>query len=285
MPHEGRSESFTATGVQYRGRATQHRFRARFATFANLRADWVEPLSGDSAWSEFLKRRGPGVFALAYRVPSLDALQIETHRLQSLGVSILEQGVLDLVENGKVPYVFFDTAPRGKICLGLIYDPKPESTALQTAPRVAQFALVARNLDAVSAFWQKLGFPPFTFTHPDLTDKVYKGKSAAFDMRLGWQRHLKVPFEWIEPLKGPNVYDDHIARHGEGFHHIAFDVPDMDQAIARWNGLGFPVSMSGGWGRPNEPGSGRFAYHDTHSAGGIDIELLWNYRARPPLAR
>ena len=92
--------------------------------------------------------------------------------------------------------------------------------------------------------------------------------------------NFRVPFEWIEPLKGPNVYDDHIAKHGEGFHHIAFDVPDMDQAIAHWNALGFPESMCGGWGVKDAPGSGRFAYHDLIPAGGIDIELLWNYR--PP---
>jgi catechol 2,3-dioxygenase-like lactoylglutathione lyase family enzyme len=84
-------------------------------------------------------------------------------------------------------------------------------------------------------------------------------------------------------LKGPNVYQDYIAKHGEGFHHIAFNVPDMDAAIARWNALGYPLTMSGGWGEKGAPGSGRFAYHDTQAAGGIDIELLWNYSAPPAM--
>jgi catechol 2,3-dioxygenase-like lactoylglutathione lyase family enzyme len=237
-------------------------------------------VASGSAFSNFLKSRGPGVFALAYPASTPAALQAEKARLAALAVGVLEEGVLELEAGRRVPYVFFDTAPRGKIVLGLIHDQAPDAASSLAGPAVTQLALTARNLDAVSAFWAKLGFPAFSFTHPDLTARVYRGKPADFAMRLGWQLHLNVAFEWIEPLKGPNVYEDHIAKHGEGFHHIAFNVTDMDEAIARWTALGGPVSMSGGWGVKNTHGSGRFAYHDLHAAGGIEIELLWNYR--PP---
>ena len=279
VPHGGGAGPITSTGAQFRGRTVSHSFWMYSANFANLQADWVQPLSGDSAWSEFLQRHGSGIFALAYRAPSLESLEAEVDRLQSLGVSILERGTLPRSGSRGAPYVFLDTAAQGKFCLGLIYDPEPEVDPREAGPRVTQFALTADDPDSVSAYWQKLGFPAFTFTHPDLTDKVYRGSPADFDMRLGWQRHLSIPFEWVQPLRGPNVYEDHIAKHGEGFHHIAFDVPDMDKADAHWNALGFPVTMSGGWGEKNAPGSGRFAYHDAHSVGGIDIELLWNYGA------
>jgi hypothetical protein len=36
--------------------------------------------------------------------------------------------------------------------------------------------------------------------------------------------------------------------------------------------------MSGAWGERGKKGYGRFAYMDTQAAGGIDIELLWNYK-------
>jgi len=279
VPSTNGDEPITAAGVQFRGRTVDHSFRMLSAEFANLRAYWVQPVSGNSAWSEFLQRRGSGVFALAYRAPSLESVDTEVARLQSLGVSILERGSFAAGRNRTVQYVFMDTAAQGKYYLGLVYESGTEPPLGRTGPPVTQFALVTRDLDAVSAYWQKLGFPPFSFTHPDLTDKMYKGSAAGFDMRLGWQRHLSIPFEWIQPLKGPNVYEDHIAKQGEGFHHIAFNVRDMDQAIARWNALGYPLTMSGGWGEKGAPGSGRFAYYDTHTAGGMDIELLWNYRA------
>jgi hypothetical protein len=85
-------------------------------------------------------------------------------------------------------------------------------------------------------------------------------------------------YEWILPLKGPTVYQDHLDRHGEGVHHIAFEVPDLDREIARWNSLGFPFVQGGAWGEKGKRGYGRFAYHSTQALGGTDIELLWNYK-------
>ena len=64
----------------------------------------------------------------------------------------------------------------------------------------------------------------------------------------------------------------------EGFHHLAFRVKDMDADLAWWAGLGYPESMSGGWGDKGKKGSGRFAYVDTQSIGGIDVEVLWSMR-------
>jgi hypothetical protein len=109
---------------------------------------------------------------------------------------------------------------------------------------------------------------------------VYRGKPGQFDMRLGWQRHGKVTYEWIQPLRGPSAYHDHFEQHGEGFHHIAFNVDDMDAAIKDWAGYGFPFVMGGAWGEKGKAGSGRFAYHDLDKCCGAEIELLWNYKAK-----
>ena len=48
------------------------------------------------------------------------------------------------------------------------------------------------NLDAVSAYWAHLGFPAFSFTEPELIDRAYRGRSADFAMRLGWQRQRRM---------------------------------------------------------------------------------------------
>jgi hypothetical protein len=98
-------------------------------------------------------------------------------------------------------------------------------------------------------------------------------------MRLGWQRHTPVPFEWIHALAGPSTYHEQLDKSGEGFHHLAFNVDDMDAAIRQWESWGFPHSMGGAWGDKGKPGSGRFAYHDLRAIGGTEIELLWNYKA------
>lgn len=262
---------------RYRGKPIA--FRARVATgiFANVRIDWIEPLDSGNAYADFLKSHGPGIFSLMHQAPTDEVLQSEVKRLANLGVSVLQETLLGF-DGEKVRVAYLDTIGEGKYSLGLIWLAEPEEAASTTGPPVTQFAFTARKLEPISRYWEKLGFPPFSYSHPDISDKVFRSKPGSFDMRLGWQREGHVPYEWIEPLAGPSVYDEHLARYGDGAHHIAFNVPQIDEASRRWEGLGFPLVMSGAWGEKGKPGSGRFAYHDTHSIGGLDIELLWNYK-------
>ncbi len=257
-----------------------HRALMAAGHFSNLRVDWVQPANAAGPLAAFLRERGEGVYALVYEMPDAAALQGETERYESLGVRPIERGAM-VAGAEKSGYVWLDTAAQGKFVLALM-TPPPRAPVAGNAMRVSQLAFAVRDPEPVSEYWARLGFPAFTFTRPDLTDRMYRRRPAGFEMRLGWQRHAQMPFEWIQPLKGPNVYDDHLAKHGEGFHHLAFDVEDMDAAIRRWESLGYPMTMSGGWGEHGKAGSGRFAYVDAHAIGGTDIELLWNYRAPAP---
>ncbi len=246
-------------------------FRVAMTRLPNVEIDWIQPQSKD-AMSDFLARRGEGVFSLVHRVPSLEQMNREVDRLAGLGVKVLQRGTA-----GDFTYVFFDTEQGGKYVLGLINGPEFGPQPGATLP-VTQYAFVARDTHAVSDYWARLGWPAMTYTHGELRDLEYRGKPGRFDQELGWQRHGKVVYEWIKPLKGPTVYEDHLKVHGEGFHHFGINVPDMDKAIEGWKQRGFTVSQAGGWGEPGKPGSGRFAYIDTDSIGAITIELLWNYR-------
>ena len=80
------------------------------------------------------------------------------------------------------------------------------------------------------------------------------------------------------PEKGPSTWQDHLDKHGDGIHHLAFNVDDFDPEIHDWKQNGFVVAMSGGWGAPGKKGSGLFAYDDTQTTHGLDVELLWNQR-------
>ena len=108
----------------------------------------------------------------------------------------------------------------------------------------------------------------------------YHDQPGNFDALLGWQHHGTVVYEWIQPLRGPTVYNDQIAAHGEGLHHLALDVPEFDRASAEWASKGFPFVQGGAWGERDKPGYGRYAYQNTQSLGGTDVELLWNFKAR-----
>lgn len=260
--------------VTFRGKAVTPRWRAANARVGELWWDWVQPVSGDDAFADFLRATGGGVMALMHRVPSVEALEAEVARLAALGVGVLARGEL-----GPVRFVYFDTRAEGKYVLGLQYIDGPADEPVPGPVRVTQFAFVVKDPEPASSYWVRLGFPKMTFAESLGGDRRYRGAPAAFEMKLGWQRHGKIPYEWVLPLKGPSSYHDHLKAHGEGFHHFGAGVDDMDAAIARWEALGYKVVQSGSWGQSGKPGSGRFAYVDTDGIGGALIELLWNFKA------
>jgi methylmalonyl-CoA/ethylmalonyl-CoA epimerase len=264
----------------WQGRAGSSRFRVAQANLAGAKVVWLQPVEGENAFSESLARHGEGVVSINYGVGSREALDAEVARLQGLGVGVLERGEV-VPPGGPLTVVHMDTAGEGKYVLGLVLGATPESGPGTPTPfplRLSQYALVVRSLEKVSAYWQKLGFPAMEITHEPLSDLVYRGRRGRFDQKLGWHRHGTVTWEWIEPLAGPTVYEDYLKEHGEGFHHLAYDVEDIDAATASWEALGVRTVQSGGWGEKGKQGSGRFAYAATDAFGGVTTEFLWSFR-------
>jgi hypothetical protein len=263
------------TEGEYQGRQTAMSFRFGVGRFGDVIANWIQPLGGNNAFTDFLKSHGPGVCAIMHRVPAQAELDAEVNRMTGLGVKVLQRGPMG---DDDSRYVIFDTRPEGKYAVGIYYMPQEAPPAPSSARKVTQFAFITRDDAPVSKYWAKLGWPEMSITHPDLHALEYRGKPGDFRSRLGWMRHGKVVYEWIMPEKGPSTWQDHLDKHGDGMHHMAFNVDDMDQAIAEWKKAGYSYIMGGAWGEPGKKGYGRFAYMDTQAAGGIDIELLWNYR-------
>lgn len=251
------------------------------ARLGNVVVDFIQPLDDKSVFARYRRKHGQGVMALIHRTPAGTAMEQEVARMKKTGVATLASG--NLGEVGR--YTLFDTAEEGKYVLGLIYGPEGAPGGLHGAPeagpnakKVSQYAFVAHDLDKVSKYWARLGFPEMSFTHPALWDLRYHGQPGQFDAILGWQRHGNVVYEWIQPTAGPTTYMDHMAKHGEGLHHIAFNVTDIEQEKSEWSKAGFPTTQSGAWGERDQAGYGRFAYQDIHAISGAEIELLWNYR-------
>jgi hypothetical protein len=275
---------FGLSGVEPRGEVTlQVEFRSRpenatvrwtSGWLGGVAVDFIQPLDAAGAYGEFRKRHGSGIFSLMHEAPTLEALNAEVERMRGLGVGVLQRG--SYVQNSTTArYVYFDTEPEGKFVLGLVHY-QGEAPSGSGPTRISQFAFVAREFAPASAYWEKLGFPAFSITRPQLRGVEYRGKRARYEQELGWQRHGSVPYEWCVPPAGqPSVYTEFLERHGEGVQHLGFNVEDIDKAVAQY---GFPVSQSGAWGEEGKKGSGRFAYLDTDGIGGVTVELLWSFR-------
>jgi hypothetical protein len=253
------------------------------ANLGGANITWIQPLEEVSVFSDFQKHYGDGAVALIHRLDTKKAFVNEINRLADIGICVLEE-LTFFTDHGKFQYILMDTKGDGKYVLGYTFGTdelkiRQDLTAENLHKmQLNQYAFTIRNEKPVSFYWQKIGFPPFTLNIPELHDKVYYSKPADYDLKQGWQKHGAIDYEWCVPLKAPTVYEDHIKNHGEGIHHLAYAVEDIQEVFRDYESKGFSVSMAGTWGKKDKPGSGIFAYIDLESAGGVSMELLWNFK-------
>lgn len=243
---------------------------------------WIQPIGANSVFANFNDSYGDGAMSLVYHFDAKEDMQNAIGKLREAGVDKLDEISIN-TPDGILPYILMDTRKEGKYILGYTYGKVEKQLTADLSNenrfnmRQNQYAFVAKDPEPVSVFWQKTGMPPLAMAKPDIGDKMYQGAVASYDLKQGWQKQGKVPYEWCFSLKEPNVYLDHLKQHGEGIHHLGFAVKDMDAVIKDYESRGFHFSMSGSWGEKGKPGSGRFAYVDLENAGGVTMELLWNY--------
>ncbi len=266
--------------VVYRGKRASITLKTASGQIGEVEVEWVQPVRGTSAYNEFLAYHGDGVQHLAFAAGSPERMDEQVAYFQARGVGVLEEGTWP--DRGR--FVDFDTAPEGGgLTIELLEHlesaaGKPSTPAPNEEPfsRIVQYAFLVRDVKRVSAYWERLGFGGMSIDHNISVDRNYRGQAGKFEMYLGWWRWGDVAFEWIQPLVGPSVYEEYLKARGEGLHHLAFNVKDMDQAIEQLRSRGAAVAQSGGWNNPRS--QGRFAYLDTDPQGGVTIELLWSKR-------
>ena len=273
--------------VTYRGESAPTRLEMARVEVGDVSLSWIQPLGGTNIYTAFLDSHGDGIHHLAYAVPSAARLQQEIEYFASRDVGVVQSGGWQ-GQAGQGAFAYLDTAQRGGgLTIELVHDPDAAlvpapASAAHEAPfeRIVQYGFVVDDLDAVSAFYQSLGLPALGKEHNIFGDREYRGEPSDYEMYVGWDRRGDVPLEWIQSKVGPNTYEDHLNEYGEGFHHLAFDVADMDAAIAAFEAKGFSISMGGSWDFPGT--RGRYMYVDTERVGGVAIELLWNEPRQAP---
>ena len=140
---------------------------------------------------------------------------------------------------------------------------------------VTQIAILVRDLDAASeAFATLLGVArpeSFWLDGHDKAQTEYRGEPSEGRARLAFFRigeHLQL--ELIEPDDEPSIWRDDLERHGEGLHHIAFEVQEMQKQRERLDAAGMNLIQRG------EYEGGRYAYFDARGPLKLVVELLEN---------
>lgn len=144
-----------------------------------------------------------------------------------------------------------------------------------------QVALLVRDIQAaVRRYADVLGIGPwvgYTYGPRTLSELRYKGEPGEYEMIIALSQ-MDPQIELIQPVRGPSIYHDWMAMHGEGLHHIAYVVPSLEEGAAELEALGYrEIQYGAGYGAE---GDGAFAYYDTTDDLFAVVELRVTPRVR-----
>ncbi len=141
--------------------------------------------------------------------------------------------------------------------------------------RIGQIGIIVKDLDAaMERYWKILGIGPWkihTAGRPPYR-AVFRGRPISYLARIGVAPAGPVNLELMQPLEGEGTYKEFVEKHGEGLHHVAIYVKELDEALAQLAGHGVQVlqRMDG----TGLKGDGRVAYLDTEAVFGTILELI-----------
>lgn len=141
---------------------------------------------------------------------------------------------------------------------------------------VDQVAVVVRDLDrAMQRYVEEFSLGPwavYTFSPEWIQSMTFRGESQGYTMKLALATVGDTMYELIEPVEGPNAYQEFLDEHGEGLHHLGYFVDDLDAAIRYMQDKGYTLLQSGrGMGTA---GDGGYAYFETEAPLGCIVEAI-----------
>lgn len=116
---------------------------------------------------------------------------------------------------------------------------------------VIQIAYVVRDLEAaMKRHTEVTGQGPwhiYKFEPGKVENYIYRGKPADHTCWIA-----VTPFgvngcqvEFMQPISGYSIYDEHLEKHGESFHHVKLWYPDCAKAVEEYAKRGYPVIQQG----------------------------------------
>lgn len=172
----------------------------------------------------------------------------------------------------KLPVIFI----MGIIALSSFRSDRTEKAPLIESKKVAQVAIIVKDIDKARLAWAELlgvEAPAVSVaeSHPSRPSK-YKGASTDAKAKLAFFNLENLQLEIIQPLGGKSTWQEYLDTHGEGIHHIAFWIKDINGVEKRLELAGMPTVQSGGWD------GGAYSYVDASKNLGCVLELLENFK-------
>lgn len=134
-------------------------------------------------------------------------------------------------------------------------------------------AIVVRDMDKTVDYYQSLGMGPFVPAPPiQITKRTDRGKpiapgSGKIKEVIGNMGMVRL--QLIQPVEGESLFQEFLDTRGEGVHHYAFLVDDIEKEEARFVDKGVEILSS-----VRVQGGGGHIIINTSETGGVLIELI-----------
>ena len=126
---------------------------------------------------------------------------------------------------------------------------------------ISKISVVVDSVDAtIRTYADIFGIGPWSiweYNSTTVSDMTVHDKPSKYAARVARCKIGKVVWEVIQPLDRTSIYADFLSQHGEGLHHLGYDVEDFDSAMAFLSKKGKAVLQAGKW-----LGKEAFAYWD-----------------------
>lgn len=138
-----------------------------------------------------------------------------------------------------------------------------------TFTKFGQVGIVVKDIEKAIKALTNLGIGPFgpLKAEPTVRWEAW-GKPADIRLKMSFANIGPLEIELIEPVS-QCMQKEFLDRKGEGIHHIAFFVEDIDKEAEIMKNKGYTV-VQRGW----RPAAGGYAFFDTEANCGFMLEII-----------
>ena len=151
-----------------------------------------------------------------------------------------------------------------------------EKEPIIASKTITQVAVVVKDIDKARNTWAEvLGVkvPEVSIAGSHFSRPTqYRGNTSDAKAKLAFFTMDNLQIELIQPLGGKSTWQEFLDKNGEGIHHIAFAVKNIDGVEKRFKLQGMPTIQNGGWD------GGAYSYIDASRDLGCILELLENFK-------
>lgn len=142
---------------------------------------------------------------------------------------------------------------------------------------VCQIGIVVHDIEQTAKAYADIfgmDMPEIKITDTeDITHAEFRGAPTQARAKLAFFQMGSLTLELIEPVGEPSTWKEFLDEHGQGAHHIAFQIKDTDKVVESLDKKGVSVIQRG------EYTGGRYTYVDAVPVLGVVLEFLENYSA------